>query len=376
MNGGTQVNGSSTVTGSTMLYAHWTQNSGSGEYIYQLVDHFEENGEYVIVINGYAVVGSVYDTSNNKYLSRQAVTENVDIVSIPSSVDPNTVLWRANAVTTGGASGWSLLNLAANKYMAFKGTSTSSDEVITLMTTNNIPWAYDSTNLDLNDQIDSEGYYYLKLNTNYFTTSKNASQGVKLYRRIQQQETTDYTIHWHLGITNKLDRKPLELEKHIAGPTGPMLDGATFIIARCDDNWNIYDSASGHDLMLTATSTDGGQIIFTDPRLDGDGIAYGLNCLPYGKYVINETNTPEGYQGAGPWHVIVDENGARVVDDNGWEIETGTGGNYALINQPVYELPETGGAGVYAYTAVGAMLMLVPAAYLVIDRRKRKHSSN
>ena len=374
--GGTQVNGSSTVTGSTTLHAHWTQNSGSGEYIYQLVDHFEENGEYVIVINGKAVVGSVYNTTDNKYLRTQAVTENVGIVSIPSSVDPNTVLWRANAVTTGGASGWSLLNLAANKYMAFKGTSTSADEVITLMTTNNVPWAYDSTNLDLNDQIDSDGYYYLMLSTNYFTTSKNANQGVRLYRRIQQQETTDYTIHWHLGITNKLDRKPLELEKHIAGPTGPMLDGATFIIARCDDNWNIYDSASGHDLMLTATSTNGGQIIFTDPRLDGDGIAYGLNCLPYGKYVINETNTPEGYQGAGPWHVIVDENGARVVDDNGWEIETGTGGNYALINQPVYELPETGGAGVYAYTAVGAMLMLVPAAYLVIDRRKRKHSSN
>ena len=129
----------------------------------------------VVVINGYAVGNTIY--SNNHYLTAKAVTVNSNgTLTIPSSVTANDILW-----TVGGSAsaGWTFRNVSNSKYMGLDSTEYLAP------TNTSVAWKYE--NGDLNNQIDSEGYYYLSLSSakTYFTTSKSGNGSVKMYRLVQ-----------------------------------------------------------------------------------------------------------------------------------------------------------------------------------------------
>jgi hypothetical protein len=132
-------------------------------------------GKYIVVIDGYAVGNTIY--SNNHYLTATAVTVNSNgTLTIPSSVNANDILWTAGGNAT---SGWTFRNVGNSKYMGL-----DSSEYLA-PTNTSVAWKYENGNL--NNQIDSAGYYYLALSNSktYFTTSKNGSGSVKLYRLVE-----------------------------------------------------------------------------------------------------------------------------------------------------------------------------------------------
>ena len=131
--------------------------------------------KYVVVIGDRAVGNTVY--SNNHYLTAKTVTVNSNgTLTIPSSVSANDILWTAGGSANAG---WTFRNVANSRYMGLDSTEFLAP------TTTSVAWKYE--NGDLNNQIDSEGYYYLSVNSakTYFTTSKNTSGTVKLYRLVE-----------------------------------------------------------------------------------------------------------------------------------------------------------------------------------------------
>ncbi len=131
--------------------------------------------KHIVVINGYAVGNTIY--SNNHYLAAKAVTVNSNgTLTIPSGVNADDILW---SVGGSASAGWTFRNASNGKYMGL-----DSSEYLA-PTNTSVAWKYE--NGDLNNQIDSEGYYYLALSSSktYFTTSKNGSGSVKLYRLVE-----------------------------------------------------------------------------------------------------------------------------------------------------------------------------------------------
>ena len=150
---------------------------------YTLVDAPVAGGQYIIVSGTRAVGNTIY--SNNHYLTSYTVTVNSDnTLTIPSSVTVNNILWTAGG---NASSGWTFQNVGNSKYMGL-----DSSEYLYPSTTA-VAWLYSGN--DLNNQIDSEGYYYLSLssNSNYFTTSKNTNSSIKLYKYVTGSTTPTAT---------------------------------------------------------------------------------------------------------------------------------------------------------------------------------------
>ncbi|MBQ2061852.1 MAG: InlB B-repeat-containing protein, partial [Oscillospiraceae bacterium] len=140
---------------------------GSGETVYQLVDAPENGGKYIIIENssisgtsGYAMGNTI--VANNHYLNAVSVTVNSDNTVTASNVA--NILWEAAQ----GSTGFTFWNAAVSKYAGLD----SSEYLYPSATA--VEWAYTSEGY-LNNQIDSEGYYYLSFdstNTRY-TTNKS-----------------------------------------------------------------------------------------------------------------------------------------------------------------------------------------------------------
>ncbi|MBO6061947.1 MAG: Ig-like domain-containing protein, partial [Clostridia bacterium] len=146
--------------------------SGTGTGTYTLVSAPVSGGQYIIVANGYAVGNTVY--SSNHYLTAYGVTVNSNnTLTVPSSVSVNNILWTAGGNST---SGWTFRNVGNNKYMGLDSAQ------YLYPSSTSVAWLYTGT--DLNNQVDSDGYYYLSLGSSnaYFTTSKNTGNGIKLYK--------------------------------------------------------------------------------------------------------------------------------------------------------------------------------------------------
>ena len=131
--------------------------------------------KYVVVIGDSAVGNTIY--SNNHYLTAKTVTVNSNgTLTIPASVNANDILWLVGGSANAG---WTFRNVGNGKYMGLDSTEYLAP------TATSVAWKYE--NGDLNNQIDSEGYYYLTISSanTYFTTGKSTSGGVKLYRLVE-----------------------------------------------------------------------------------------------------------------------------------------------------------------------------------------------
>ena len=131
------------------------------------VDTLTDGAKYIIVPADYSyAVGNTAVTSNH-YLNAVAVTVNDDnTLTLGSSVDVDAISWTAGSTT----SGWTFLNVGNGKYMGL-----DSSEYLA-PTSTALAWLWDSNGY-LNNQTDSEGYYYLTYasSNTRFTTSKNGA---------------------------------------------------------------------------------------------------------------------------------------------------------------------------------------------------------
>ncbi|MBR3382417.1 MAG: InlB B-repeat-containing protein [Clostridia bacterium] len=260
---------------------------------YMLVDTIEDGGEYIVVAQGaisgttgYAV-GNYVVSGANKYLTPVAVTINSDDTCTVSTSNEAKVVWKAAGNAT---SGYSFYNEAAGVYMAL-----NSSEVLVPATSGIIYWLYES-NKALNNQVDSEGYYYMSYaaassSNNYtrYTTSTSSDNPINLYKKITSSEPDPvyYTVTF-----KDWDGTTLKTEQVIEGgsataPANPSRVGYTFT------GWDVAFNNVTSDLTVTAQYTIN---TYTVTFKDWDGTTLKTQTVNYGGAATAPANpTRVGY---------------------------------------------------------------------------------
>lgn len=156
-------------------------------------------------------------------------------------------------------------------------------------------------------------------------------------------------------ITNTLKWSAKKVSEQWDGETVKNLKGAEF------------ELKNGSTVIATGTSGEDGMIAWTVK----DGQNVDLQKLN-GTYTIIETKAPEGY--------MIHENGWTLIFNNG--LLTTFDGNEVkgnatdgvvinLTNKQLYELPETGGTGIYLYM-IGGILLMFAAAWILYKNKCRE----
>ena len=95
--------------------------------------------------------------------------------------------------------------------------------------------------------------------------------------------------------------------------------------------------------------------------------------ITYGTYTLTEVKAPSGYTKlANPITVTVNDKGITVSDNTNVKVET-TNNTYVITvaNDLLYELPHTGGTGIYLYM-IGGMLLMFVAAWILYKNKCRE----
>lgn len=145
---------------------------------------------------------------------------------------------------------------------------------------------------------------------------------------------------------------------------------------RKDDNKTIISGAKfalkqNGKVKYTGESDENGYIIWSKGSENNA-------MLASGEYILEETEAAEGYaKGDTTWTLKVTDGGnlEYIKDADGKVIspsEVEEVNLYKFTNDVPYELPETGGIGIYWYT-VGGMLLMVMAAIVVYRKRYNEY---
>ena len=146
----------------------------------------------------------------------------------------------------------------------------------------------------------------------------------------------------------------INILKHMAGDETRVLAGAEFQL------YKLVTEAQASDDAITMTY-NGVEVILEPTAIvlttDENGQAVTPE-LPFGLYFLVETKAPIGY-------VALNE------PIPAWVTETSVSAAYTIKipNTPIFELPETGGAGTTLFTVIGS-LILVFGVVLLIRRRR------
>lgn len=171
----------------------------------------------------------------------------------------------------------------------------------------------------------------------------------------------DFYLEVTKMVTNQ--RKTWQIIKRSSSSNDLYLENAEFQLATAEDlSGTIYHGKS---------DANGKLVWYTDAEyqnpIDETQIAAGT-------YTLTETKAPAGYvKSTEQWNITIGQNGAWVngtgmKDRN--KSETNNQITCYFENTAVYELPSTGGSGVYRYTIGGALLMM--AAALILYKNKSK----
>ena len=145
---------------------------------------------------------------------------------------------------------------------------------------------------------------------------------------------------------------------------------------------------SGATFTLTDAVT---KVQFGEATTDANGIATFEGIQRGAKYYLRETVAPSNHMVAGPWILVVGDDGSATIypatekdgtlektSDTGTPLTLQTTTDSKVLVLPIqdtpwgYELPETGGAGTTSYTAGGLVLMFSGAVLLYIHSKGRK----
>ena len=252
-----------------------------------LADQLEVGGQYIIASGNYAVGNTVY--SSNHYLTAKGVTVNSDnTVTVPSTVDVNSILWEIESGTA--SAGYTFRNVGNSKYMGLD----SSEYLYPSDTA--VAWLYSGG--DLNNQIDSEGYYYLTLGSSsaYFTTSKNTNGLIRFYKYVTASapEPVYYTVTFKDWDGTVLSTQQVEEGTAATAPADPTREGYTFT------GWDVAFNNVTSDLVVTAQYTIN---TYTVTFKDWDGTVLSTQTVEHGSAATAPADpTRDGYTFAG-WDV-------------------------------------------------------------------------
>lgn len=139
-----------------------------------------------------------------------------------------------------------------------------------------------------------------------------------------------------------------ETVKNLEGAEFELKDGSSTVIAT---------GTSGKDGMIAWTVKSGQNIDLE--KLDGT-------------YTIIETKAPEGYMiHDGGWTLGFDKGLLKTFDGTEVTGNATDGVVISLTNKQLYELPHTGGPGIYLFT-IGGMLLMGAAAWILYKNKRRE----
>lgn len=173
---------------------------------------------------------------------------------------------------------------------------------------------------------------------------------------------TTYTVTYSTSgnrytITNTKNTQKIKILKtrHAEGTSDIYLKGAEFTLL--DNNGN---------QVTIGTNTNGTYISGKDGLvLEGD--------ITYGTYILTEVKAPSGYTKlADPITVTVNDDGITVSENTNVKIEKQNNTYIITVaNNLLYELPHTGGPGIFLYM-IGGMLLMGGAAWILYKNKRRE----
>lgn len=185
----------------------------------------------------------------------------------------------------------------------------------------------------------------------------------------EQEEKYEVTVSesedgFTTTITNSA-AKDWQIIKASSSDESLTLSGAAFELV--GDNGKTY----------TGSSVTGGVIEWKDEA----GKAVSSKEIESGTYTLQETMAPAGYsKSEEQWTVVISYKGAlpEITANSGTseevkkELQESSNGIYecVFLNEALYELPSTGGEGIYWYSIGGTLLMMAGA--LILYRNKNK----
>lgn len=203
--------------------------------------------------------------------------------------------------------------------------------------------------LDANGSITYEGKKYSIANENDVTTFDNISYKVSYATDDSGKSVT---------ITNTKSSETIRIIK--AGTdTSLLLEGAEFTLV----------DSNGNTVTVGTTATEGGSYISDKNGLVLEGI---INA---GTYTLTEIKAPSGYiKLAESITITVGSDGVTVSGPEGKVTCAKDDHNVYVItvqNEVIYELPSTGGLGIYWYSICG-MLLMMAAAWIIYKNKCRE----
>lgn len=200
--------------------------------------------------------------------------------------------------------------------------------------------------LDNNGTINYNGHKYSMINTDQTTTISGTT-----YTVTYSKSGNSYTI------TNTKSTQKIKILKtrHAEGTSDIYLKGAEFTLL--DNNGNKV--TIGTNTNGTYISDESGLV------LEGD-----ITC---GTYTLTEVKAPSGYTKlADPITVTVNDNGITVSENTNVKIEKQNNTYIITVaNNLLYELPHTGGPGIFLYM-IGGMLLMGGAAWILYKNKRRE----
>lgn len=316
-----------------------TLTTNSGEYIYLNVTL--PAGDYVVVesgadVTGYELATTLTVDNTAAGMSFTAAVNTVHELVLTNTYKSTTThsvekIWEDNENSAGNRPSSVMVQLYAND--AIHGDAVELNE------TNN--WTYTFNNLPL---CDSEN------NPITYTAREVAVAGYEVSYTYSDDGCTT-------TVTNTLVTQPLKLLKKAQG-TNDVLSGAKFKLEKHVTNGDTTT------LQLVGEYTS-----------DADGAIFD-GTLSYGTYKLTEIEAPAGYALlAAPYYIEISEDGISYWTEGNEDekvILTVEGSVYELsiYNTMLYELPSTGGPGIFAGMLCG-LACLMASAYALHRRRCR-----
>lgn len=196
---------------------------------------------------------------------------------------------------------------------------------------------------DTNGTINYKGHKYSIINADGTTTIRGTT-----YTVTYSKSGNRYTI------TNTKSAQKIKILKtrHAEGTPDIYLKGAEFTLV--DSNGKV---------VKIGTNTNGTYISDANGLvLEGD--------IAYGTYTLTEVKAPSGYTKlANPITVTVNDKGITVSGNTNVKVKT-PNNTYVITvaNDLLYELPHTGGTGIYLYM-IGGMLLMFAAVWILYKNK-------
>lgn len=205
---------------------------------------------------------------------------------------------------------------------------------------------------DTEGAIKYENKYYIMLESDEIQSLGNDS-----YKVTYKTETKDGKVTYTVTNTKSSQKIKVLKKQSGSGSSNVYLEGAEFTLK--DNDGKIVKI--GTNTTGTYISDENGLV------LEGD--------IDYGNYALTEVKAPQGYTVLkDPIQVTVDENGIRIQENEKVSYNKSESDDVYVItvtNDMLYELPETGGIGIFWYT-IGGMLLMMAAALILYKRKCRE----